>query len=337
MKIIKSLLFILLVMFVLLGIFVAGIAAGTYYILSPAGGDKPVRVKVSQGDSAAVVGRNLQNVGAIRSALAFRAAAKFTGAGADLKPGEYLVDPNQNVSQILEQLKKGYNTLRMVTIPEGLTVKQIGEVLEKNGVVSGEEFMRTAREKTFMLGGKSLKSLEGYLLPETYDLPESYKADEVIQCFLDAFERRVVPAYERKKESLPYPLSLHQVVILASMVEREAQIPEERPVIARVYYNRLKRGMNMECDATIQYALGKQKEVLKYSDLQIDSPYNTYKYAGLPPGPIANPGIDSILAVLEPANADYIFYVRNDVKNDGSHIFSKTFQEHNAAIRKYQK
>jgi len=154
---------------------------------------------------------------------------------------------------------------------------------------------------------------------------------------IGAFNDKVVPMYEKKKKNLPYPLSLAQVVTLASLVEREAQLANERPIIATVYYNRLKKGMKLECDATIQYALGKPRHVLKYSDLRIKSPYNTYLHGGLPPGPIANPGLDSIKAVLEPERNDYLYYVRNDVKNDGSHVFSKTFNEHQAAIDKHQK
>jgi UPF0755 protein len=159
----------------------------------------------------------------------------------------------------------------------------------------------------------------------------------VIRVLVRAFNEIALKMYEEKKHELPVELTLHEVITLASMVEREAQVPEERPTIAMVYYNRLKKNMLLQCDATVQFALGKQKEILTYADLKIDSPYNTYLYKGLPPGPIANPGIKSIKAVLAPENNDYLFYVRNDVKNDGSHVFTRTYQEHQDAIRQYQR
>lgn len=329
---------ILLLLAVLMaGAFAGGIGTGIYYTLTPAGTFKPVRIDVAEGEPAAVVADELEKQGVIHSALLFRAALKFSGAETSIKPGSYLVDPQNNMMEILNQLEKGNFKLRLITIPEGLTVKEVARTLEKNGVAKAKDVMRASEEKVYKVNNKKLDSLEGYLLPETYDFPEEYCPGDMLEAMIKSFNKNVLPIYERRKDKLPHKLSLHQVVTLASMVEREAQVPSERPKIARVYYNRLNRGMKMECDATIQYALGKPKEILKYSDLKIKSPYNTYMYKGLPPGPIASPGIDCIRAVLNPEKHEYFFYVRNDVKDDGSHVFSRTFSEHNAAIRNYQR
>ena len=150
----------------------------------------------------------------------------------------------------------------------------------------------------------------------------------------DQFRSVVEPMIEKYPNK---PLSLKETVILASLVEREAQVASERPLIAGVYINRINKGMKLECDATVQFALGKQKAVLLYSDLEIASPYNTYRYPGLPPGPICSPGAASLEAAFNPKKSDYLFYVRNDVKNDGSHVFGRDFGEHQANIQKYQR
>jgi len=317
--------------------FGAGLCTGVYCTLAPAGSGKPVRIDVKEGDSAAGVAGVLEQDGVIRNALLFRMAMKLTHSDGQLKPGSYLIDPGSNMMEIITQLKKGNFKLRLVTIPEGLTVKEMAKLFEKKGVARERDILIAAKEKPFTVKGKKLDNLEGFLLPDTYDFPDEYTAEDVLKTMIAAFDKNVVPMYERQKNLLPYKLTLAQVVTLASMIEREAQVPSERPMIAMVYYNRLNKGMKMECDATIQFALGKPKQILKFSDLKIKSPYNTYLHKGLPPGPIANPGMESIRAALFPADVDYLFYVRNDVKNDGSHVFSRTFQGHNDNIRKYQR
>jgi len=337
MKIVKILLVIILILAVMCTIFIAGAGLGAYYVMSPVGGGKTVRVDIIEGDSGRVVAEKLQDAGVIKNALLFRLLVRFSGSGAGIKTGSFMINSDDNMMQILEQLKRGQGVLRFITIPEGLTLKEVASLMEEKGVVGRDAFLRAASDKLFKVNGEAVESVEGYLLPDTYDLPAEFSATDVINTMIGAFNDKVVPMYEKKKKNLPYPLSLAQVVTLASLVEREAQLANERPIIATVYYNRLKKGMKLECDATIQYALGKPRHVLKYSDLRIKSPYNTYLHGGLPPGPIANPGLDSIKAVLEPERNDYLYYVRNDVKNDGSHVFSKTFNEHQAAIDKHQK
>ena len=328
---------LLLIIILLGGAYAAGVGTGIYYSLTPAGNGKPVRIDVPEGAPAGEVAQMLEKSGVIQSAWLFKAAIKLTRSESSIKPGHYLISPGNNMMEILNQLKKGSFRMRLVTIPEGLTLKQIAALIEKKGVAGAKDVLRASEDKPFCIQGKKLDNLEGFLLPDTYDFPEEFTAADVLDRMLKAFESNAVPMYERKKDSLPGRLTLKQVVTLASMIEREAQVPSERPVIAMVYYNRLKRGMRMECDATIQYARGEHKEFLKLSDLRIDSPYNTYLHEGLPPGPIANPGIESIRAALNPTPSEYLYYVRNDIKNDGSHVFSRTFSEHNQAIRNYQK
>ncbi|MFP4496684.1 MAG: endolytic transglycosylase MltG [Vulcanimicrobiota bacterium] len=336
MKYLKTVAVILVIALLLALVFALGVGVGFYSLLTPQKGEKVV-IEIPKGATGAQVARQLEEKGAINQAFLFRVVMKLSDSGDEMKPGRYEVDPDKNMIQILEQLKKGGGELRLVSIPEGLTLKQVAQLLDEKGIVKKEEFLITAGEKPFEVNGKPPASLEGYLLPNTYDFPVYYDSEKTIQTMVDAFNEKAVFQYEKKKDSLPVSLSLHEVVTLASMVEREAQVEKERAKIANVYYNRLKKGMKMECDATVRYALEKFKDYLKYSDLRVDSPYNTYVYTGLPPGPIANPGLESIKATLNPENHNYYYYVRNDVKNDGSHIFSKTYAEHNAAIRKYQR
>ena len=337
MKIVKTILLIILALVILAGTFAAGAGYATYYVIKPMGGSKPVRVDIPKGAYASDVARILAKSHLVRDARLFKLAVRFTGAEKELKPGTYYISPNLNMMEILNHLKTGKGKIHLVTIPEGLVLKQIGALLEKKSVVKSADFLRTASDNSYKVNGEPLKSLEGYLLPDTYDFPQRFDSNDVITTMVDAFNKRVVPLYNDKKQNLPKKLTLHQVVTLASMVEREAQVPAERPKIAQVYFNRLARGMHLECDATVQFALGKQKQYLKYSDLEIKSPYNTYLHPGLPPGPIANPGVDSINAVLDPEPNPYLYYVRNDVKNDGSHAFARSYAEHKANIRKYQK
>jgi len=329
---------VLLLVLILLAVgFGAGVCTGVYYAITPAGSGKPVRVDVKEGETAAAVAGSLEQEGLIKNAFLFRMAMKLTHSDGKLKPGSYLMDPGSNMMEIITQLKKGNFRLRLVTIPEGLTVKEIAALFEKKGVAKERDILNCAKDRTFTVNGRKLDSIEGFLLPDTYDFPDEYTAEDVLKTMISAFDKSVVPMYEKQKSHLPHKMTLLQVVTLASMIEREAQVPSERPMIAMVYYNRMNKGMKMECDATIQFALGKPKEILKFSDLKIKSPYNTYLHKGLPPGPIANPGIESIRAALNPAQVDYLFYVRNDVKNDGSHAFSRTAEGHNENIRKYQR
>ncbi|MBI2251547.1 MAG: endolytic transglycosylase MltG, partial [Armatimonadetes bacterium] len=192
-----------------------------------------------------------------------------------------------------------------------------------------------AKNNSYKINGYIISNLEGYLFPDSYYFPKNSKANIIIETMLKRFKDQILPIYNQNKPKLKY--SLKQIIILASLVEMEAYLIEEQPLIASVYYNRLKLNMLLQCDATIQYSLPKFKPYLTYNDLKINSPYNTYQNLGFPPGAIANPGKRAVLASFFPAKTNYLYYVRNDLKGDGSHIFSNNYAEHLAAIKKYQR
>jgi UPF0755 protein len=189
---------------------------------------------------------------------------------------------------------------------------------------------------------EGVTSLEGFLFPDTYEFPSDATARDVIARMLDTFGQRFTP--ELREQARAQGLTVYQAVTLASIVEREAVLPEERPIIASVFLNRLRAGMHLNADPTVQYALGYQgeghgwwKRPLLLEDLEVDSPYNTYRHVGLPPGPICNPGLAALEAVVNPADTRYLYFVANDVAGDGSHVFAETLEEHNANIAKYRR
>ncbi len=296
---------------------------------------KLVVVQIPEGATGSEVAEMLEKKQLIRSAFALRMAMKLRDSEFSIKKGEYQVDPSKSPLIILAELSKAQPLSRNATFPEGVTLRQVCDILGNAQVTDIRKF-----EKLVSTQGKTVdkdlpNNLEGYLFPDTYEFAWEPTPLEVARQMTGQFHKVVDPMWRNYQKKAP--LSLKETVILASLVEREAQVPQERPLIAGVYINRLKKGMRLECDATIQYALGSQKPYLTLKDLELESPYNTYKHEGLPPGPIANPGKSSLEAAMHPEPSNYLFYVRNDVKNDGSHIFSRTFEEHNDAIRQYQR
>lgn len=330
-----------IIVFVILVILCAIAAAGGYFYLKDqlrgytVGNE--IEVTVPNGASGRDVAELLEKKGVIKNALVFRLGLRRYLPSGKILSGKYQFNSSDSVYTIIKQLEKGIISLNLITVPEGLTLKETAEIFDARGACTADEFIKAAKNGKFIINGKEISSVEGYLLPNTYDIPKEFTPDDILNLMLADFDKAVSPMYEEKKNALPVKLSLEQVVVLASLIEREAAVPSERDIIAGVYYNRLKQDMKLECDATIQYILGKQKEVLLYSDLEVDSPYNTYKYIGLPPGPIANPGIESIEAALAPQKHGYYFYVLNGIANNGSHVFSKTSAEHERAVRKYLK
>jgi len=233
-----------------------------------------------------------------------------------LKFGEYNLSPSLNMLQILNKLTRGEIVVYKITIPEGYTSIQIAELLDKKEMVEKESFLKLVKYGE--------KSWEGYLFPDTYEVPKKYGAENMFKLMLSNYEQVAVDnKLINKVEQTGF--TMDEIITLASIIEKEAKFAEEKRQISSVFHNRLKSGMKLQSCATIQYILGKPKEILEESDLEIESPYNTYLYKGLPPGPICNPGIDSIIAALEPTNEDYLFFVLGD---NGRHIFSKTYEEH---------
>jgi len=246
----------------------------------------------------------------------FRILIKLMKLEDQLKYGEYNLSPSMNMIQILDKLVKGEVIVYKITIPEGYTSSQIAELLEKNEIAEKEAFLKLVKD--------SEKTPEGYLFPDTYEVPKKYGAEKMVKVMLANFNQvALVNKFTDKAEEIGF--SLDEIIILASIIEKEAKFTEEKSKVSSVFHNRLKTGMKLQSCATIQYILEEPKEKLDENDLKIESPYNTYLYKGLPPEAICNPGLDSIIAALEPAEEDYLYFVLGE---NGRHIFSKTYQEH---------
>jgi len=246
----------------------------------------------------------------------FRILTKLLKLEDQLKYGEYNLSPSMNMLQILDKLAKGKVITYKITIPEGHTCAQIAELLDKKEIAEKEAFLKLVKD--------SEKSSEGYLFPDTYEVPKKYGAEKMVKVMLSNFNQIAIEnKFTDRAEEIGF--SLDEIIILASIIEKEAKFSDEKNKVSTVFHNRLKKGMKLQSCATIQYILGTPKEKLDENDLKIDSLYNTYLYKGLPPGPICNPGLDSIISALEPAEEDYLYFVLGE---NGRHIFSKTYQEH---------
>ncbi len=297
--------------------------------MSPLGGTSTVYVMIPRGSSAGRVSHLLEEHKVIRSSFGFRLLVRVTGKTSQLKPGAYKFSPSMAPMQVLDRIANGEVTARWVTIPEGFTVYQIADRLASAGLADKARFMDLALHQgsTFQAGfDHPGESLEGYLFPDTYLIPSGATEDMIIRQMLKCFEEKVAIPYSSDITKSGW--SLYDIVTLASLIEREARVSKDRPLISSVLRNRLEKGMRLECDATVLYALGEHKDRVLYRDLEVDSPYNTYRNAGLPPGPIANPGLDCIKAALYPQQSDYLYYV---ARPDGSHVFTSTLEEHNRA------
>jgi len=233
-----------------------------------------------------------------------------------LQSGEYNFSSAENLLQIIDKLEKGKVVLHRITIPEGYQSKQIAGLLSDNEIADYEQLMELILEDN--------EFREGFLFPDTYTFPKNYGAYNVLKTMSDNF-KNVINNHIDVEMEFPFGLDFHKVIILASIIEKEAQGKEDKPKIASVFYNRLKDRMMLQSCATVQYLLEKPQEILTHEDLQIDSPFNTYLYYGLPPAPICNPGLDSILAAVYPAQEDFLYFV---LGADGEHVFTRTYQEH---------
>lgn len=290
-----------------------------------------VTVEVSEGMGLDDIGRMLQQEGVITNSRAFRIYSRLQGAGT-VQAGEYTLNQRESMGTVLDVLAEGpqIETVRL-TIPEGLKLEEIAAIVGELPGRSAERFLELARDGTVrsQYQGSEAADLEGLILPETYFL----NADDDEEAIL----RRLVQEFDGLASQLGITQSAedlgvtpYEAIIVASLVEREARVPQDRGPVARVIYNRLEQGMLLQIDATVQYALGEQQERLLFSDLEIDSPYNTYRYAGLPPGPIASPGRAALTAALDPTRGDWLYFVLADA--DGSHVFAETLAEHNRNV-----
>jgi len=304
-----------------------------YYLVSPAkkGAQNQVFL-VREGSTLKEVVTELDREELIASKGLLLLWARLRGYGKKIKAGEYRLNSGMPPMKILSALMTGAIVTHPVTIPEGFTLKQIGAVLEKKGLINGGEFLSLTEDpKIAKRYGISRDGLEGYLYPDTYHFGRGLPGISVVDTMVRRFWEMTEPLMERIGES---GMTVEEVVILASIVEKETGRGEERPLIASVFLNRLKRGMRLASDPTVIYGLKNFNGNLTRKHLAQRTPYNTYLIRGLPPGPIANPGLEAIKAVLYPAKTEYLYFVS---RNDGTHYFSKTLSEHNRAVEKYQK
>jgi UPF0755 protein len=287
----------------------------------------PRTVSVNRGDSLAAVARRLAAAGVVRSARAMVVYAEVTGGGRNIKPGAYAFGGGERIGDVLRHLVNGDFMVVTVSIPEGATLRQIAEKLEEAGLVCQPQFEAAARFGPLpaALGMEPLGA-EGYLFPATYRFSPHSDAPQILASMIERFYRALPASTDQRLFQLD--LGTHELVTLASIIEKEAKVPGERPTIASVFYNRLRLGMPLQSDPTAQYNPDGEIEPAATA-VHTASAYNTYVFAGLPPGPIANPGMSSIMAALYPAHTDYLYFV---ARNDGTHIFSRTLREHERAI-----
>lgn len=289
----------------------------------------PVRVIVPKGASFATATDSLHRAGLVGNSFFFRLYARIKRADRNIKPGTYLLKPGTPWQDIVEVLNGGRGLVNSVTIPEGFALRQIVPLLaERLGVPA--DSINAAVSDTLLLRRLAIptQTLEGYLFPDTYAFPDGTRARQAVLEMVRRFEREWKPEWNQRLVQMS--LDRHRAVTLASIVEREAKVAAERPIIAGVYLNRLRENMLLQADPTVQYALGKHTPRVLLRDLEVDSPYNTYRYAGLPPGPIASPGGASLRAALFPASVPFLYFV---AAPDGRHEFRRTLAEHQAAIR----
>lgn len=280
-----------------------------------------VEVVIPAGLSASQTAALLEEKGVVRLGLVFRAAAKLTSLDRKLKPGTYRLRRGMPTASALKALSEGINMDVKVAIPEGFSARQIAERLEASGVCGASEFVKYA----------DANSLEGRLFPTTYHFAPASGAEKAARRMQLEFDRQIPALYAA---SLQPTHTLHQTLTLASIVQREAALPREMPMIAAVYYNRMRIRMRLEADPTVQYALGYWKKGLTLDDLRHPSPYNTYNHFGLPPGPICNPGVEAFKAALKPASISAIFFVADTT---GGHVFSGTMVEHLKAKQDFKR
>ena len=328
------------VLLILVVVLIAGAAAGAWLYT---GVDRPYKgyeaaeqfVEIPQGSGSAVIAKRLGEAGVIQNATAFRLALWVSGSGRRLQAGEYRFDRPLSPRQVVDKLARGEVFVHPITFREGLTIRQMAALYESKGFGEASAFVAAASHGELVRDiDPAAKDLEGYLFPDTYTLPRRATAEQLVTRMVAGFRKALTA--DVVDAAAARGVTVRQLVTLASIVEKETGGKDERALVAAVYSNRLKIGMGLQCDPTVIYALeraGRYDGNLTREDLQFDSPYNTYRYAGLPPGPIASPGRASLEAAASPAAAPYLYFVS---KNDGSHAFAQTLDEHNRNVHQYQ-
>jgi UPF0755 protein len=299
----------------------------------PAGAsDTQEIVSVVPGENFTTLATKLEQRGIITHITKFKLLALIKGVDKKLKAGEYPLSANMTPNEVLDVLVDGRVYLHRLTIPEGYTLKQIAAEVAKNELGQADEIMALATSPDYVASFEiAADTLEGYLFPDTYYFPKNVSAKTIISKMVGRFKEQFSVQWQQRAEELGR--CVHEIVTLASIIEKETGDPSERPIIASVFHNRLRKKMRLESDPTVIYGIPNFDGNIKRIHLATMTPYNTYKIRGLPPGPIANPGSEAIKAALYPAQTDYLFFVS---KQDSTHYFSKTIQEHRQAVRKYQ-
>lgn len=294
---------------------------------------QPVVVLVPKGTSLRMISRMLAEEGLVTNSTLFSWWARWTGADRKLKTGEYEFTEALTPTELLQRLLAGQGLRVVVTIPEGLTFRQIVTLLVEKGLGSPASFLCLNTDAEFLeKWGLPAQGMEGYLFPDTYYFSRFASAEEILSQLVVRFYMVFSSEMYRQVEETNF--SVHQIVTLASLVEKETGAAPERPLVSAVLHNRLKRGMLLQCDPTVIYGIADFDGNLTRQHLRTLTPYNTYMVPGLPPGPIANPGLKSLLAALQPADENYLYFV---AKGDGSHQFSSDITAHNRAVQQYQK
>jgi UPF0755 protein len=324
-------------LFFLFIIFICGLVGLSFFLNRSTGKIPPAGegFEIKKGDNSHTIAGRLHSLGYINSEQFFIGIIKILGVDSKIRTGWIMLDSDSTSLNIIESIARNKYITVTFTVPEGSTLEQIKEILVKDRIVSKndlDDFFSTSDYKK-ILGLEKYATIEGFLYPETYKFYKGVEPADIFLSMKNLFFKKLLeiyPGYDRLNEK-----ELYKKIILASIVEREVKNKDEAPVVAQVFYNRLRTGMKLQSCATVQYVLGKPKEHLLDSDLLVDNPYNTYLYSGLPPAPISNPGFNSLKAAFIPDNNDYLFFVVKDPEK-GTHFFSKTYSEHLKAQKIYK-
>ncbi len=294
-----------------------------------------ITYSVQKGMGDDQIAKELQDMGVIRNNYFFRLYAVLSFKHSSLQAGKYIFSPSMSVYQIAKKLAQGDVIKEKITIQDGWNTRDIGKYLELKGICSKDDFIKLANqdwssEFEFLKEKPKNISVEGYLFPDTYEISEDETCQDIIKMMLANFDRKITP--EIKNEIAAHNKSLFEIITVASLVEEEVNIVKDKAIVAGIIYKRLQMDMPLQIDSTVNYATGKNNRAVALADLQVDSLYNTYKYKGLPEGPISNPGTESIMAAINPAKTSYLYYLSG---YDGQTIFSATLAEHNAAKAQY--
>jgi len=297
--------------------------------------EKKVHVKIREGLSTAEIADRLAEKGVINSSLKFRLLARLRGYDDKLRPGAYTFTLDMSEDEVFSKLLTGEKKLIQFTVPEGFGVKEIAERLYNLDLADKEEFLKAAENfspYSYMRKRQNVFfASEGFLFPDTYTVENDVEIEEILDLMTKNFDEKLTQ--EMRLQAAAMNLSVYDLITLASLVEREVRFPEDRPIVAQVFLKRLKLNMPLQTDATLQYLMDTPKEDVTIEDTQIDSPYNTYQHVGLPPGPIANPGMASIEAILHPAETDFLYFVAD---RHGHNHYAYTYEEHLNLVNKYR-